>query len=75
MLDPDNMSRLVPTVHLSAAKSEHLDGNILKKLQCFDLSKKPLPFNQQNIYMLLNLETFSILCHTERQGMIFILNF
>ena len=44
------MSCLVPTVlHLSAAKSEHFDGNSLKKLQCFDLSKKPLPFNQQNI--------------------------
>ena len=68
------MSCLVQAVlHLSAAKNEHLDGNISKKLQCFDLSKKPLPFNEQN--MSLNLETVSILCHTERYGKIFVLNF
>ena len=36
VLDSDQVSCLVPTVlHLSAAKSEHFDFNILKKLQMF----------------------------------------
>ena len=36
VLDSDQVSCLVPTVlHLSAAKSEHFDFNILKKLQKF----------------------------------------
>ena len=36
ILDSDQVSCLVPTVlHLSAAKSEHFDFNIFKKLQMF----------------------------------------
>ena len=36
VLDSDQVSCLVPTVlHLPAAKSEHFDFNILKKLQMF----------------------------------------
>ena len=36
VLDSDQVSCLVPTVlHLSAAKSEHFDFNIFKKLQMF----------------------------------------
>ena len=45
VLDPDQVSCLVPIVlHLSAAKSEHLNFNILKKLQIFVCVKENFAF-------------------------------
>ena len=65
ILDSDKISSLVPTVlRLSAAKSEHFDFNILKKLQMFWFVEETFAF-QPIKYMSLNLETVSILFHTE----------
>ena len=58
VLDSDQVSCLVPTVlHLSAAKSEHFDFNILKKLQMFVRVIENLyneTFRQSQTYFALN---------------------
>ena len=56
VLDSDQVSYLVPTVlHLSAAKSEHFDFNILKKLQLFVRVKENFSLELIKIY-----ETFTL---------------
>ena len=45
VLDSDEVSCLVPTIlHLSAAKSEHFDFSIFKKLQMFVRVKENFAF-------------------------------
>ena len=53
VLDSDQVSCLVPTVlHLSTAKSEHFEFNILKQLQIFVRVKENFALELKKIYIM-----------------------